>query len=236
MRGGVPVRIAVIIPAKDEAASIGKVIDGIPKDWVREVVVANNGSKDRTAEEARMHGATVVDQPAPGYGHACLAALAYLARREAAEGIPDVVVFLDGDYSDYPEELPVVVQPILTEGADLVIGSRVSGRREQGSMQPQQLFGNWLATRLIWWLFGYRFTDLGPFRAIRWDRLQLLGMADRNYGWTVEMQVKAAKRGLVCREVPVSYRRRIGTSKVSGTLSGSIRAGYKILWTIFRYS
>jgi glycosyltransferase involved in cell wall biosynthesis len=228
------VRIAVIIPAKDEAASIGKVIDEIPKEWVQEIVVANNGSKDATAEIARRHGATVVDQPAPGYGHACLAALAYLARREA-EVVPDVVVFLDGDYSDYPEELPLVVRPILTEEVDLVIGSRVLGRRERGSMQPQQLFGNWLATWLIRWLFGHRFTDLGPFRAIRWDRLQSLGMADRNYGWTVEMQVKAAKRGLACREVPVNYRRRIGVSKVSGTISGSIRAGYKILWTIFRY-
>lgn len=225
--------IAVIIPAWNEEQSIGLVIDEIPKDLVREIIVSNNGSRDRTAEVARTHGATVVDQPLPGYGNACLKAMEYLKNKPAAQQ-PDIVVFMDGDHSDYPEEMPLVLQPIFEENADLVIGSRALGKLEKGAMQPQQIFGNWLATTLIRLFFGYHFTDLGPFRAIRWNRLLDLKMEDKNYGWTVEMQVKAAKQKMNCREVPVNYRRRIGVSKVSGTLKGSVLAGHKILWTIFR--
>lgn len=225
--------VDVIIPAYNEEASIGLVVNEIPKAWVREIIVCNNGSKDRTAAVARAAGATVIDEPRPGYGNACLAGMAYLAGKSAAEQ-PEVVVFLDGDHSDYPEELPILVQPIHAREYDLVIGSRALGDREQGAMQPQQLFGNWLATHLIRLFYGYEFTDLGPFRAIRWDTLQALGMQDRDFGWTVEMQVRAAKAGVRCTEVPVRYRKRIGVSKVSGTLRGTVRAGHKILWTIFK--
>jgi glycosyltransferase involved in cell wall biosynthesis len=226
-------RIDVIIPAYNEANSVGRVVTDIPRKWVREVVVCNNGSTDRTAEVARQAGATVVNQPRPGYGSACLAGIAYIQAKPVAEH-PDIVVFLDGDYSDHPEELPTVVQPLLEEDFDLVIGSRVLGRREKGAMQPQQIFGNWLATTLIRLFYSYEFTDLGPFRAIRWTQLLALNMSDPDFGWTVEMQVKAAKHGLRCKEVPVRYRRRIGVSKVSGTIRGTILAGHKILWTIFK--
>lgn len=226
-------RISVIIPAYNEEASIGKVIADIPAEWVDEIVVCDNNSTDDTAEEAHRAGATVVFQPRPGYGNACLAGMAYLQQRPAPQQ-PQIVVFLDGDYSDFPEQLPLLVAPIIEADYDLVIGSRALGRMERGAMQPQQIFGNWLATTLIRLFFGYRFTDLGPFRAIKWDKLLSLGMEDRNYGWTVEMQVKAAKAGLRCTEVPVDYRRRIGHSKVSGTIKGTILAGHKILWTIFK--
>jgi glycosyltransferase involved in cell wall biosynthesis len=226
-------RVAVIIPAQNEEQSIGLVIDEIPRDLAAEVIVSNNGSGDRTAAVARARGATVVDQPLPGYGNACLKAMAYLQAKPVEEQ-PDIVVFLDGDYSDYPAEMPLLLRPLAEQGCDLVIGSRALGRAARGSMQPQQIFGNWLATRLIRLFFGYRFTDLGPFRAIRWQQLLALGMEDRNYGWTVEMQVKAARRKLRCTEVPVNYRKRVGKSKVSGTVKGSVLAGYKILWTIFR--
>lgn len=205
----------------------------IPRDWVREVVVCNNNSTDNTEAVARAGGAVVVHQAIPGYGSACLAGMAYLKSKPASEH-PDIVVFLDGDYSDHPEELPTLVRPITEDGMDMVIGSRASGIRESGAMQPQQIFGNWLATHLIRLLYNYDFTDLGPFRAIRWDRLLDIEMSDPNFGWTVEMQVKAAKYGLRCTEVPVTYRRRVGVSKVSGTVKGSIKAGYKILWTIFK--
>jgi len=225
--------IAVVIPAYNEEQSIGLVLNDIPKDLVNEIIVCNNNSRDRTKEVALSGGATVVDQPVPGYGNACLKGLEYLLGKPAAEQ-PDIVVFLDGDYSDHPKEMPDVVRPILENGFDLVIGSRALGNLEHGAMQPQQVFGNWLATNLIRLFFGYRFTDLGPFRAIRWDRLKALQMADRDYGWTVEMQVKAAKQKLKCTEVPVNYRCRIGVSKVSGTLKGSLLAGHKILWTIFK--
>jgi glycosyltransferase involved in cell wall biosynthesis len=209
------------------------VLADIPKALVREVVVANNGSRDRTAEVARAHGATVVDQPLPGYGNACLKAMAYLQKKPPTEQ-PDIVVFLDGDYSDHPEQMPDVLWPILEENFDMVIGSRALGRLERGAMQPQQIFGNWLATNLIRLFFAYQFTDLGPFRAIRWHKLLALDMQDKNYGWTVEMQVKAAKQKFKCTEVSVDYRRRVGVSKVSGTVKGSILAGHKILWTIFK--
>lgn len=225
--------IDVIIPAYNEELSIGQVLGDIPDDWVREVVVCNNASTDRTAEVARTAGATVVDQSRKGYGSACLAGIAYLQAKPTAEQ-PDVVVFLDGDYSDHPEELPLLIAPILEEDMDMVIGSRAPGQRENGAMQPQQIFGNWLATNLIRLLYGYEFTDLGPFRSIRWDQLLAIEMQDPDFGWTVEMQVKAAKHQLRCTEVPVTYRRRVGVSKVSGTIRGTVMAGYKILWTIFK--
>jgi glycosyltransferase involved in cell wall biosynthesis len=240
--------IDIIIPAYNEEKSIPFVLTDIPKDWVRDIIVCNNASTDSTAEVAAANGATVVHQPLKGYGNACLAGMAYVAAKEIK---PDIIVFLDGDYSDHPEELPLLIEPIwgsYTEGGindapntthpilyDMVIGSRSTGTRESGSMTPQQVFGNWLATFLIRLFFGYRFTDLGPFRAIRYDKLLEINMIDKNYGWTVEMQIKAAKKKMRCTEVPMTYRRRIGVSKVSGTVKGTIMAGYKIILTIFRY-
>lgn len=223
----------IIIPAHNEEAAIGQVLSAIPRELVREIVVCDNASTDNTAAVARAHGATVLREPRKGYGSACLTGIAYLQQKAATDSL-DCVVFLDADFSDHPEELPQLLIPITHHDFDLVIGSRVLGQREKGSLMPQQRFGNWLATTLVRWLYGVRFTDLGPFRAIRWSALQQLGMNDPNYGWTVEMQVRAAKMGLRCTEVPVSYRRRIGTSKVSGTIRGSVLAGYKILWTIFK--
>ncbi|MEM6397729.1 MAG: glycosyltransferase family 2 protein [Bacteroidota bacterium] len=226
-------RIDVIIPAYNEEGAIGLVVDELPKDWVREIVVCNNNSSDNTAEVARNSGATVVDQPKAGYGSACLAGMAYIEDKKV-EDQPDIVVFIDGDHSDYPEQLPELVRPIIEENYDMVIGSRALGELEQGAMQPQQIFGNWLATNLIKLFYRYEFTDLGPFRAIKWPQLMALGMRDPDFGWTVEMQVRAAKQKLTCTEVPVRYRRRIGKSKVSGTIRGTILAGHKILWTIFK--
>ncbi|MCB0656927.1 MAG: glycosyltransferase family 2 protein [Saprospiraceae bacterium] len=225
--------IDVIIPAYNEEASIGLVLQDMPYDMVREVIVCNNASTDRTAEVAQGGGATVLTEYRKGYGSACLKGIAYLKAKAVADQ-PDIVVFLDADYSDHPEEMPSLVAPIRQGDMDLVIGSRALGNLEPGSMQPQQIFGNWLATTLIKMIYGYRFTDLGPFRAIRWDKLLELEMADPDFGWTVEMQVKAAKHRLKCSEVPVSYRRRVGISKVSGTVKGTILAGHKILWTIFK--
>ena len=223
-----PPAIAVVIPALDEEQAIGKVLRDIP-EGARQVVVVDNGSRDRTAEVARGLGAEVVAEPRRGYGQACLTGIAQLDR-------PDIVVFLDGDYSDYPEEMSALVAPLFTGEADMVIGSRTLGQREKGALLPQARFGNWLSPLLIRLLFGVSFTDLGPFRALRFDALQRLAMQDRDFGWTVEMQVKAARLGLRAVEVPVRYRRRIGTSKITGTLSGTLRAGHKILWTIFRYA
>jgi glycosyltransferase involved in cell wall biosynthesis len=219
-------KTSVIIPAFNEERSIARVIDAIPRNAVECVIVADNGSTDRTADVASAGGATVVSEPRRGYGSACLKALKSLPERT------EVVVFLDGDYSDHPEELLDLLQAMQEQNADLVIGSRVLGRRERGSLTQQQRLGNWLSTRLIRWLYGFSYTDLGPFRAIRIGALKRLDMVDRDYGWTVEMQVKAVQRGLKIVEIPVSYRKRIGKSKVSGTISGSIRAGVKILWTI----
>lgn len=230
---GAAPHIRVIIPAFNEADSIGKVVKAVPAGLVREVIVVSNGSTDATEAQAAAAGATVLREDRKGYGYACLKGMGHIAALPTAEH-PDIVVFLDGDYSDYPEEMPQLIQPIVEGGADLVIGSRALGERERGSMQPQQVFGNWLATTLIRWLYGVRFSDLGPFRAIRYDRLLALEMADQTFGWTVEMQVKAAKKGFTCTEVPVQYRRRIGVSKVTGTIRGTIMAGYKILWTIFK--
>jgi glycosyltransferase involved in cell wall biosynthesis len=197
---------------------------------LREVLVVDNGSRDRTAEVARSHGAVVVREPRRGYGAACRAGLAWLESRP-----PEVVAFLDADHSDDPGELPALLAPIRSGVADLVIGSRVLGRREPGALTPLQESGNRLATGLLAALYGVRFTDLGPFRAIRWEALQRLGMRDRGYGWTVEMQARALHAGLACVEVPVRYRRRAaGESKVAGTVRGAIGAGAKILWTIAR--
>jgi len=224
--------IYVIIPAYNEEKAIANVINSIPGNiGVKEIIVVNNASTDKTAEVAKNNGATVVNQPKPGYGNACLKGIEYLKQ---ITSLVDIVVFIDGDYSDYPEEMEQLIQPILKDNADLVIGSRNLGNREKGAMTPQQIFGNWLATNLISLLYGYSFTDLGPFRAIKWNKLLLLNMQDKTYGWTCEMQVKAAKNKLVCKEIPVSYRKRIGFSKISGTVKGTVLAGYKILFTIFK--
>lgn len=225
--------IAVIIPAFNEENSVGKVVKDIPKDWVKEIIVANNNSNDLTPINAKKAGAIVVDEPIQGYGNACLKGMAYLVDNNIT---PDIVVFLDADYSDYPEQLIELVQPIIEDGVDMVIGSRALGKKERSSMTPQQVFGNWLATFLIKLIYKVEFTDLGPFRAIRYDSLLKIDMKDRTYGWTVEMQVKAAKLKMKSIELPVDYRVRIGKSKVSGTLKGTIMAGYKIITTIFKYS
>lgn len=219
--------VDAVIPAWNEAASVGQVLDALPRPPVRRVIVADNGSADATAAVAREHGATVVSEPRRGYGAACLKGIEALAQDP-----PDVVLFLDADLSDDPSEAPAVLQPILEGRADLVIGSRALGEREPGALAPHARFGNWLAARLLRALYGARYTDLGPFRAIRYDALQRLGMGDRDFGWTVEMQVKAARHGLRHAEVPVRYRRRVGRSKISGTIAGSVRAGAKILGTI----
>lgn len=202
-------------------------------EGVRNVVVVDNGSTDNTRSVAEENGAIVLIENERGYGAACLKGIRHISGLETP---PEIVVFMDGDHADDARDLAALIQPILDDEADLVIGSRVLGQRERGSLTAQQRFGNALATQLLYWFYGQRFTDLGPFRAIRYDSLMSLGMVDRNYGWTVEMQVKAAKKGLRCVEVPVRYRRRIGQSKVSGTLKGSILAGYKILLTLFRYA
>lgn len=219
---------ALIIPALDEEEAIGVTLSRVPRGLYRVILVADNGSRDRTAEIARSHGATVVREPERGYGAACLRAIAALPPDI------DIVVFMDADSSDNPAEAASLIEPIAEGRADLVIGSRELGQAEPGALQPHQRFGNWLATFLIRLLYGFRYTDLGPFRAIRRQDLDRLGMRDRNYGWTIEMQVRALKRRLRVEEVPVSYARRIGVSKVSGNLGASVRAGIKILWTVFR--
>jgi len=223
--------IDVVIPALDEEEALPHVLREVPCPPVRRVVVADNGSTDRTAEVARSMGATVVTEPERGYGAACLGALSVLA-----DDPPDVVVFLDGDRSDNPSELPRLVEPIARGDAELVVGSRVLGRRERGALTPQQRTGNAIACSVLRWVYGAPYTDLGPFRAITWPALSRLGMRDRSYGWTVEMQIRAARRGLRHVEVPVSYRRRIGRSKVSGTVRGTIGASGKILWMLARHA
>ena len=225
-----PVQVLVIIPAFNEARSIGRVIGDIP-DHVAEVVVVNNASTDETERNATAAGATVLREDRQGYGWACLRGIDYARTRR-----PDVVVFLDGDYSDHPDELDLLLDPIRRDEADFVVGSRMTGKREPGAMLPQALVGNRLACTLMRWFWGVRFTDLGPFRAIRFPALLALGMQDTTYGWTVEMQIKAARAGLRCTEVPVSYRRRIGVSKITGTIAGTAKASAKILWTIGRYA
>ncbi|MCX2679924.1 glycosyltransferase family 2 protein [Galbibacter sp. EGI 63066] len=224
--------IKVIIPAYNEEASITSVIRDIP-EMVDEVIVVNNRSTDKTEKVAKQAGATVLNEHRKGYGYACLKGMEYIADQDKR---PEVVVFLDGDYSDYPEELPKLVAPILEDDVDLVIGARTKVLRAKNSMTPQQVFGNWLATTLMRLFFKANFTDLGPFRAIKYKKLLSLEMEDETYGWTVEMQLKAIKKGLKYVEVPVKYRNRIGVSKVSGTVKGTIMAGIKILGWIFKYS
>ena len=222
--------IRVIIPAFNEENAVGKVIQEIPS-IVKEIIVVNNNSNDKTKIVAKENGATVLDDPIQGYGRACLKGIDYVKNLNTPT---DIIVFLDADYSDYPAELTNVIQPILEENKDLVIGSRKTGKRAKKSMTPQQVFGNWLATFLIKWLYKVEFTDLGPFRAIKWQKLMDLNMQDKTFGWTVEMQVKAAKQKMLMAEVPVNYKERIGQSKVSGTVKGTILAGYKIITTIFK--
>jgi glycosyltransferase involved in cell wall biosynthesis len=231
------VKTAVVIPVFNERDSLPLVVAAIPRDLVSEIVVVDNGSTDGSDRVAgdlaagdRLSLVRVVREVRRGYGSACLAGLSAL---EAAP--PDVVVFLDGDYSDHPEEMPALLAAI-ESGADLVIGSRTLGKSEPGALLPQARAGNFVACLLIRLLYGHRYTDLGPFRAIRWDACRRLGMRDRDFGWTCEMQVKALRAGLTVVEVPVSYRRRVGVSKITGTLPGTLRAGWKILWTIARYS
>ncbi len=222
--------IKVIIPAYNEADAIGKVIAAIPKE-VSEVVVVDNNSSDQTATVAQKAGATVLFEPKKGYGHACLKGIAHVANHP-----PDVLVFLDGDYSDHPEELTKLTAPILKGEVDFVVGARVPELREKGALTPQQIFGNALACFLMRWLYHSRFTDLGPFRAIRWSTLQDLNMKDKTYGWTVEMQLKVLRQEIRYQEVPLSYRKRIGVSKVSGTVKGTIFAGIKIIgWIVKHY-
>jgi len=227
-----PPIIDVIIPAYNEADAIGNVIRDIDKKLVRDIVVVDNNSTDNTTAMAKLYGATVLHQSLKGYGAACLMGIDYIKKKAPQ---PDIVVFIDGDYSDFPEEMVSLVEPIRAYNIDFVIGSRAIGNRQRGSMLPQQVFGNWLATRLLHLFYGVRYTDLGPFRAIKWNKLLQLKMNDQNFGWTVEMQLKAAKLNLKIMEVPVTYRKRIGVSKVSGTLKGTVMAGYKIISTIFKY-
>ena len=223
--------VDVIIPAFNEENSVGKVIKDIPA-IVRDIIVVNNNSNDATASNATAAGATVLDEKFQGYGAACLKGMDYVA----AKGYkPNIIVFLDADYSDHPEELTLLIQPIINENYDMVIGSRALGKRDKGSMTIQQRVGNKLATALLKWFYKTKYTDLGPFRAIKYDSLLQLKMKDRTYGWTVEMQLKAAKQKMKITEVPVTYRKRVGFSKVSGTVKGTIGAGYKIITTIFKY-
>ncbi len=224
--------IKVIIPAYNEESAIDNVIWEIPKS-VDEVIVISNNSTDNTEEVARNAGATVLSETKKGYGYACLKGMDYIASLDVK---PDIIVFLDGDYSDYPEELTKLVAPILTENIDFVLGARVKNLRESGSMTPQQIFGNGLATFLMKLFFKSEFTDLGPFRAIKYDKLLQLKMEDKTYGWTVEMQLKVLKQQMSYREIPVRYKNRIGISKVSGTVKGTIMAGIKIIGWIVKYS
>lgn len=224
--------IVVIIPAYNEERSIGKVIAEIPVPFVSEIIVVNNNSTDNTAKVAVASGATVLSEKNAGYGNACLKGIEYIKQKNKH---PDIVVFIDGDYSDYPEQLPLLVIPIIDENYDLVIGSRALGNKEKGAMTIQQLWGNKIAAVLMWRLYKIKYTDLGPFRAVKYNALLKINMQDKNYGWTVEMQLKAAKLKMKICEVPVNYRHRIGVSKISGTLKGTVMAGYKIITTIFKY-
>lgn len=220
-------RIVVIIPAYNEEEPLPKVLQDIP-DFIDEIIVVNNGSSDNTVNVAKDSGATVLTEMARGYGAACLIAIDYIKNKNY-----DVIVFLDGDYSDYPEEMSLIIEPIIKDNYDLVIGSRMLGKREKGALLLQAAWGNWLASFLIRLFWKYKFTDLGPFRAIKYSCLIKLNMRDRNFGWTVEMQIKAAKQKMKTTEVPVSYRKRIGQSKVTGTIKGTVKASVKILYLIF---
>ncbi len=222
-------KISIIIPALNEEESIGQVLNDIPGEIVEEVIVVDNGSNDNTVTVAQRLGANIVLEPLKGYGAACLRGISILKQDT------DIVVFLDADYSDYPQDLHTVVKPIISDNAEMVIGSRMSGTREKGALLPQAIFGNKLATFLIRLFWGFKYTDLGPFRAIKYKDLLALNMMDKNFGWTVEMQIKALKKGLRIMEVPVRYRKRIGKSKITGTFSGTVCAGVKIIYTIFKY-
>ena len=223
--------IKVIITAYNEEGSIAKVVHDVPK-IVNEIIVVSNNSNDNTEENAKNAGATVLLEKQKGYGYACLKGMDYVSNQDV---LPDIIVFLDGDYSDYPEQLTELIEPIQWQGMDFVIGSRVKKLREKGSMTPQQVFGNWLATFLMKLLYGAKFTDLGPFRAIKYDKLLALEMRDKTYGWTVEMQLKAIRKKYKYWEIPMKYRNRIGVSKVSGTVKGTIFAGIKIIGWIVKY-
>jgi glycosyltransferase involved in cell wall biosynthesis len=222
-------KISIIIPALNEEESIGQVLNDIPGEIVEEVIVVDNGSSDNTVTVSKGLGANVILEPLKGYGSACLRGISILKQET------DIVVFLDADYSDYPQDLHTVVKPIIDDDAEMVIGSRMSGAREKGALLPQAIFGNKLATFLIRLFWGFKYTDLGPFRAIKYRDLLALNMIDKNFGWTVEMQIKALKKRLRIAEVPVRYRKRIGKSKITGTFSGTVRAGVKIIYTIFKY-
>lgn len=224
-------QVDVIIPAFNEQNSIGSVINDIPKDLVRDIIVVDNNSSDETSINAKNAGATVLKQPLQGYGNACLKGIEHISNKEQQ---PDVVVFLDADYSDFPQEMSLLLNKIW-KGADMVIGNRVKEKREKGSMTVPQIFGNWLACNLMKIIYGYRYQDLGPFRAVKFNKLQEIGMVDKTYGWTVEMQVKALNLKMNVQQVDLSYRKRIGHSKISGTVKGSVLAGYKIITTIFKY-
>jgi glycosyltransferase involved in cell wall biosynthesis len=220
--------ISVIIPAYNEENSIGRVLNDLPQEKLKEIIVVNNASTDKTAEVARINGAKVVEERRRGYGAACLRGIAEVSGS-------DIVVFIDGDYSDYPEELDQLIKPIIENRADFVLGSRMIYPENREALLSQAIYGNKLATFLIYIFFGYRFTDLGPFRAIRFDSLKQLSMVDTDFGWTVEMQIKAVKNNLRIEEIPVHYRKRIGISKITGTISGTFKAGVKIIYTIFKY-
>lgn len=225
--------VDVVIPAFNEEGCVASVVRDIDRKIVRHVVVVDNNSTDNTRTVAQDAGAIVLEEKRQGYGAACLKGIAYVNSQEIKA---DILVFMDADYSDHPEELEYLIAPIIKEDVDMVIGSRATGQRESGSMTPQQLFGNWLATFLIRIIYKVKFTDLGPFRAIKLESLNALGMKDQTYGWTVEMQVKAVKQKMTTCELPVKYRQRgAGVSKVAGTLKGTILAGYKIITTIFKY-
>ena len=221
-------KISVIIPAYNEEESLPHVLNDLPQDRLHQVIVVDNRSTDRTSEVARANGATVIYEKRQGYGQACLTGMSAL-------DAPDIVVFLDGDYSDFPEEIDLLLAPILKDEADFIVGSRMILKESQKALLPQARYGNQLAVFLIRLFFGHRFTDLGPFRAIRYESLQAIGMRDRDFGWTVEMQIKAVKKGLRIQEIPVRYRMRIGVSKITGTVSGTFKAGTKIIYTIFKY-
>ncbi|MFL6280416.1 MAG: glycosyltransferase family 2 protein [Vicinamibacterales bacterium] len=220
--------VALIIPALDEEHAIGALLEAIDRTAVRDVIVGDNGSRDATAAVARARGAQVVRVDERGYGAACAGALTAIADDV------DIVLFMDADGSDDPAEIPLVLEPLLANRADLAIGSRALGIVERGALTPQQRFGNWLATRMIALLYGHRYTDLGPFRAIRRDLLDRIAMRDRRYGWTVEMQIRALQLGARVVEVPVRYRKRVGKSKISGTVTGVMKAGWWIIWTIVK--
>ncbi len=221
-------RISIIIPAYNEESSIGLVLDALPKEQIHEIIVVDNGSTDATARVATEHGARVVKEPRKGYGSACLKGMAELDS-------PEIVVFVDGDFSDYPEEIVSLVEPIERDEQDFVLGSRMILPESRAALLPQARYGNRLAVFLIKLFFRHTFTDLGPFRAIRYSSLLAIGMQDTNFGWTVEMQIKAVKNGLRIQEVPVKYRERVGVSKITGTVSGTFKAGTKIIYTIFKY-